>query len=203
MQCLNFSSSVSSSPWPETGLQKMLTEHDPEWPEIFGDTCVLHGYAVGEAVAPKICRHKHHSVYLHLVTPLVFFPPLISTGMTEGGSPKPSDGKSLSLEAPGKPVSCRVKGKNSQLPCSCCHGCCWNPLFQRVTNSQVLECGFFFISFVSFLWGLETFCLSVYLITKVVYWKKHNERLADTISKLSYLCDSTNGMRLGARFIRS
>lgn len=78
MQYLNFFSSVSSSPWPETGLQKMLTEHDPEWPEIFGDTCVLHGYAVGEAVAPKICRHKHHSVYLHLVTPLVFFPPLIS-----------------------------------------------------------------------------------------------------------------------------
>lgn len=93
------------------------------------------------------------------------------------------------------------KARAARPPRSCCCGCFWNPPFQGETNSQVLGCVFFFISFVPFLWGLEKFHLCV-PYSKDSVLKKHNERLADTICKLSYLCDDKNGIRSSARFTR-
>lgn len=152
MQYLHFCSSASSSWWPETGLQKTLTEHNPEWPEIFGDTRVLRGCAVEEAVAPKICRHEYHGIYLHVIAPWVFFPPFISPGMTEGGSAKPLGGKS----EPFFGSSWKAYELRSQR---------FEVEFTVSEGNKFLSAGLwlFFISFVPFLQGLETLNLSVYL----------------------------------------
>jgi len=75
------------------GLQKMLTEHRVEWPEMFSEIpCVLHGCDLGEAVVPKLCRHQCQCVFVP--DNQASIPSSVHVNEDHGNSPKPLGVKS-------------------------------------------------------------------------------------------------------------
>lgn len=100
------------------------------------------------------------SSVMHLIAPWVFFPPFISAGITEGGSPKPLDVKSEPFFGSFW-KACELWSQRWEM-----QGCLDAARIYCSRGKQIPKrcLWFFFISYVSFLWGLETFNPSVYLI---------------------------------------